>query len=98
MAVCENPWIFYKDIVYLEGLKDYTKIYLAGVQNPFLVLQNMKYFEDFLPKNEFVRIHRSYMVALDKLNTVTKKAVTIGSHTMPVSGHYRDRLFALIQQ
>jgi two-component system, LytTR family, response regulator len=90
--------IFYKDILYLEGLKDYTKIYLAGVQNPFLILQNMKYFEDFLPKNEFVRIHRSYMVAIDKLNTVTKKAVTIGNHTVPVSDHYRDRLFAVIQQ
>lgn len=89
--------IVYSDILYLEGLKDYTKIYLAGQANPMLVLQNVKYFEDFLPKGDFVRIHRSYIVSISKLNTITKKAVTIDKNTMPVSDNYRDKLFAVIQ-
>ncbi|MEI6946880.1 LytTR family DNA-binding domain-containing protein [Paraflavisolibacter sp. H34] len=90
--------ILYNDILYLEGLKDYTKIFLANTTNPLLILQNLKYFEDFLPGNEFVRIHRSYIVPVSKLNTITKKEVTIGGHAMPVSDNYRDRLFALIQK
>ena len=88
--------VFYKDILYLEGLKDYTKIHLSTSSNPLLILQNLKYFEDALPKGEFVRIHRSYIVAMDKLNTVTKKMVAIGQRDIPISDNYRDKLFSLI--
>lgn len=88
--------VFYCDIIYLEGLKDYTKIYLEGNPNPLLILQNLKYFEDFLPKEDFVRIHRSFMIPVRKLNTITRKLVTIGNFSMPVSDNYRDRLFSII--
>lgn len=89
--------IFYKDVLYLEGLKDYTKIHLAGIQHPLLVLQNLKFFEDSLPKEEFLRVHRSYIVSLNKLNTITKKVVAIGNRDIPVSDNYRERLFSIIQ-
>jgi two-component system LytT family response regulator len=88
--------IFYSDILYMEGLKDYTKIYLVNQQHPLLVLQNLKHFEDSLPNNEFVRIHRSYIIAMSKLSTITRKSITIGDIAMPVSDNYRDRLFSLI--
>ena len=88
--------IFYSDIIYLEGLKDYTKIYLEGNPNPLLILQNLKYFEDFLPKEDFVRIHRSFITSIRKLNTITRKLVTIGNHSMPISDNYRERLFSII--
>jgi DNA-binding LytR/AlgR family response regulator len=88
--------IFFKDIIYMEGLKDYTKIYLEAVPNPLLVLQNLKYFEEFLPKDDFIRVHRSYITSIKKLNTITRKLVTIGNVSMPVSDHYRDGLFSLI--
>lgn len=65
--------IFYSDILYLEGLKDYTKIYLEGSKAPLLILQNLKQFEETLPKDEFVRIHRSYIIPVSKLNTIAKK-------------------------
>jgi DNA-binding LytR/AlgR family response regulator len=90
--------VFYNNIRYLEGLKDYTKIHLEGTTIPLLILQNLKYFEDSLPKNEFVRIHRSYIVPISKLNTVTKKLLTIGSSSLPVSDNYRDKLFSMIGQ
>jgi len=88
--------VFYNDIIYLEGLKDYTKIHLANNPNPLLILHNLKYFEELLPAQQFVRIHRSYIISLSKLNTITKKAVTIGTVSMPVSDNYRSGLFSLL--
>ena len=85
--------IFYRDILFLEGLKDYTKIHLLGKSSPLLILHNLEYFEDLLPKNDFIRIHRSYIVSIEKLITITKKMVTIENNTLPVGENYRDRFF-----
>ncbi len=88
--------IFYDDILYLEGFKDYTKLYMASSSSPLLVLHILKHFEDFLPAGEFVRVHRSYIIPLRKINTVSRKAVTIGNTSLPVSDNYRERLFSII--
>ncbi|MBE7172192.1 MAG: response regulator transcription factor [Williamsia sp.] len=88
--------VFYNDILYMEGLKDYTKIYLESNQKPLLILHNLKYFEELLPAQQFVRIHRSYIIAVSKLNAITRKAVTIGDITMPLSDNYRSGLFSLL--
>ena len=85
--------IFYGDILYLEGFKDYTKIYLANSSSPLRVLHNLKYFEEQLAKNEFIRIHRSYIVPIRMLNTISRKSVTIGNKTLPVSDNYRGHFF-----
>jgi len=90
--------IFYNDILYLEGYKDYTKLYLANTNSPLLVLHNLKYFEELLQENGFIRIHRSYIVPIRMLNTISRKSVTIGNRSLPVSDNYRDNLFLLIQQ
>ena len=65
--------IFYNDVLYLEGFKDYTKIYLANFTSPLLVLHNLKYFEELLQENEFMRIHRSFIVPSRMLNTFSRK-------------------------
>jgi two-component system LytT family response regulator len=90
--------IFYDDILYLEGYKDYTKVYLSSVSSPLLILHSLKYFEDLFEKTHFIRIHRSYIVPIRKVNTVSRKSVTIGTHALPVSDNYRENLFALIEQ
>lgn len=90
--------IFFDDILYLEGYKDYTKMHLSGSPNPLLILHNLKYFEDMLDKHEFSRIHRSYIVAIRKINTASRKSVTIFQHSLPVSDNYRDSFFARIEQ
>jgi two-component system, LytTR family, response regulator len=90
--------LFYDDILYLEGFKDYTKIYLASATSPLLILHNLKYFEDLFEETAFTRIHRSYIVAIRKLNTVSRKSVTINNQTLPVSDNYRDKLFAVLEQ
>ncbi len=90
--------IFYDDILYLEGYKDYTKVHLISSHNPLLILHNLKYFEDLLDKKQFIRIHRSYMVSLRKIHTASRKAVTINNNSLPVSDNYRDSFFSLIEQ
>ena len=88
--------IFYNEILYLEGLKDYTKIYLVNAPAPMLVLHNLGYFEELLADTDFIRIHRSYIVPIRMLNTVSRKSVTIGNKTLPVSDSYRDKLFSAV--
>ena len=88
--------IFYTDILYLEGFKDYTKIYLASTPSPLVILHNLKHFEDILQGNEFIRIHRSYIAPIRMITTVSRKSVTIGNKTLPVSDNYRERLFSAI--
>jgi two-component system LytT family response regulator len=90
--------VFYDDILYLEGYKDYTKLYLGSVSSPMLILHSLKYFEDLLQKSSFIRIHRSYIVPIRKVNTVSRKSLTIGKQNFPVSDNYRENLFSLIEQ
>lgn len=89
--------IFYDDILYLEGYKDYTKLHLSNSPNPLLILHNLKYFEDLLDKKDFIRIHRSYIVAIRKINTISRKSVTIHTNLLPVSDNYREGFFAQIE-
>lgn len=90
--------IFYSDIMYLEGYKDYTKVHLGSSSSPLLILHNLKYFEDMLNQQEFIRIHRSYIVPLQKVNTVSRKSVTIKASTLPVSDNYRENFFSVIEK
>lgn len=90
--------IFYSDILYLEGFKDYTKVHLKTSTTPLLVLYNLKYFETILDGTEFVRVHRSFIVPVRMLNTISRKSVTIGNKNIPVSDNYREKFFSIIDQ
>ncbi|MFI5132772.1 MAG: LytR/AlgR family response regulator transcription factor [Chitinophagales bacterium] len=90
--------IFYSDILYMEGFKDYTKIHLKNTPGPLLVLYNLKHFESLLEQNEFIRIHRSFIVPVRMLNTISRKSVTIGNKNIPVSDNYREKFFSIIGQ
>jgi DNA-binding LytR/AlgR family response regulator len=78
------------DILYIEGLKDYAKVFLANEQKPLLTLTTLKKLEERLPPTKFLRIHRSFIISLDKVNAVTKSSVQIGKTTIQVSEPYRD--------
>ncbi len=90
--------IFFDDILYLEGYKDYTKVHLHNSNNPLLVLHNLKYFEDMLDKKQFIRVHRSYIISIRKVDIASRKSVTIRSHELPVSDNYREGFFSIIEQ
>ena len=79
------------DIRYIEGLKDYISIYTAAER--IVTLQNMKKMEDILPANRFVRVHRSYIVALDKIGSIERGRMFIDDNIIPVGDTYREAFF-----
>jgi DNA-binding LytR/AlgR family response regulator len=85
-------------ILYIEGLKDYVKIYTEG-KKPILSLLTMKGLVGSLPANLFLRIHKSYIVAIDKITAILRNRVMIGDKWIPVGenyrGEFRKRMFKL---
>jgi two-component system, LytTR family, response regulator LytT len=78
------------DILYIEGLKDYVKVHLQSAPKPILSLTSLKALEEKLPAKRFMRIHRSYIVALDKIQSVTRQSVQIGEVHLTVSDQYKE--------
>lgn len=77
-------------ITYIEGLKDYAKINLKDSEKGILSLITLKALEEKLPKGRFMRIHKSFIVSLEKITSVTKNAVYMGNKMFPVSEQYKD--------
>ncbi len=82
------------EILYIEGLKDYISIYTSNER--IVTLQNMKKMEDILPVNRFVRVHRSYIVALDKIASIERGRIFIHDKIIPVGDTYRDTFYKYI--
>jgi len=87
-----------KDIIYIEGLKDYVKVYLENSTKPILTLTSLKALEAKLPAKQFMRIHRSYIVALDKIQSVTKNSVNIGELSVTVGEQYKEGFSAYLSK
>lgn len=79
------------DILYIEGLKDYVRIYLEN-GTKIMSLMNMKNLEDNLPKPEFMRTHRSYIVHMTKINMVDRFRLVFGETYIPISDSYKDEV------
>ncbi|WP_424043998.1 LytR/AlgR family response regulator transcription factor [Prevotella denticola] len=84
--------IMFDDILYIEGLKDYVKIYLTDGREPVMSLMNMKKIEESLPKPEFMRIHRSYIVHMRKIEGIDRFRVVIGNAILPISDSYKTTI------
>lgn len=82
--------IAFIDILYIEGLKDYVKVHLESDTKPILSLTSLKALEEKLPTRKFMRIHRSYIVALDKISAVSRNKVQIGDTNIAVSDQYKE--------
>lgn len=82
------------DILYIEGLKDYISIFT--IKERVVTLQNMKKMEEILPSSHFVRVHRSYIVALDKIASIERGRIYISDKIIPVGDTYRDEFFKYI--
>jgi two-component system, LytTR family, response regulator LytT len=80
----------FADIRYVEGLKDYVKVYRRGEAKPLLSLTSLKALEERLPARQFMRIHRSFIVGLQHIGSVGRGTVQIGAETIPVSDGYRE--------
>ena len=85
------------DILYIEGVKDYIKIYLSTSARPVLTRMTLKAMEEKLPSPAFVRIHKSFLVAAGKITTIKRDIVCIGDKEIPVSGSYKSNLTRILK-
>jgi len=83
--------INFNDIRYIEGLKDYVKVYLVSETQPLLSLSSLKSLEEKLPKTKFMRIHRSFIVNLEKIETIERSRIVFGKVYIPVSDQYKEQ-------
>lgn len=81
--------INFSDIVYIEGLKDYVKVVLTTESQPVLSLTSLKKLEERLPADRFMRIHRSFIIALDKIDHIERSQVIIKDQRITVGEQYR---------
>jgi len=85
------------DILYVEGLKDYIKIYACTGNKPILTLSSLKLIEEKLHSNNFVRTHKSFIVSVRKIESISKSRIKIEDREIPISDSYRDELFKIIE-
>lgn len=78
------------EILYIEGLKDYIKIYISLNDKPVITLNSLKKLQQNLPSNKFSRIHKSYIVGLDHINSINKSQVMILDKHIPIGESYRN--------
>ena len=83
--------INFNDILYIEGLKDYIKVYTTGEDKPVLSLNSIKSLEQKLPEDQFMRVHRSFIVNLNKIDTIERSRIIFGKTYIPVSDQYKDK-------
>ncbi len=82
--------IFFDDILYVEGLKDYVKIFTDKQVHPILTRLNLKAVEAKLPANQFARIHNSFIVSLPRIKSFQKSQVFIGTTAIPIGEKYGE--------
>lgn len=86
------------DIQFIEGMKEYVRIYITG-QKPIMTLLSMKLLEAKLPKEKFMRVHRSYIVSLGKIRTIERFTVVYDDkHRIPVSDNYKEKFQAFLDK
>jgi two-component system response regulator LytT len=97
----ENEYLFLKveyqlvriplnDIIYIEGLKDYVKVWLQSAEKPVLSLTSLKSLEEKLPAKRFMRIHRSFIVSLEKITSISRGSVNVNKINITVGDQYKE--------
>lgn len=86
------------EILYIEGMKDYIKIFIESSTKPIITKMSLKMLEEKLSRHRFIRTHKSYIISADKITAIKRDLVCIGSHELPLSEVYRanlDRILSL---
>lgn len=86
----------FDEILYLEGARDY--VFIHTVKDKLVTLDSLRNFEDVLPSSRFVRIHKSFIAAVDKIDAVEKSRVVIGENFLPVGESHKQAFLAAINK
>ncbi len=84
--------------MFISGLRDYTQIHLKGKSAPLITLLNLKYFEERLPEQQFIRVHRSYIVAVRHIDMVGRKEMQVAHENIPIGITFQPALEALLNK
>ncbi len=84
------------DITYIEGMKDYVKIYLATAKKPVLTKSTLKAMEEKLPAQQFMRVHKSFIVHVEKIESIRNREIRIGEAEIPVGESNLEELLRLL--
>ena len=85
-----------RDILYIESLDDYVKIHLIH-QKPIVARMTMKHMQEKLPASKFARIHRSYLVALNRIKSIRGKQVEVESNSLPIGNSYEEEFLKIFK-
>ncbi len=88
--------IRFADILFIEGMGDYWRIITTSKK--IMSLLNYKKLEEILPQNQFVRVHKSFIISLDKIDSVERNRIKIGDRLIPISETYRKSFFDRIEK
>lgn len=84
------------DILYIEGMDSYVKIYAGG--KPVLSLMSMKAMLEMLPTDDFLRVHRSFIIPISKVNSIRNKVIKVGDKEIPIGGTYEETVESILKK
>ena len=88
----------FDEILYIEGVKDYLRIVLEGSQKPILTLMSMKSMEEYLPSPRFMRVHRSYIVQMNKIKEIDRGQIVFDRQRITISEGYKNNVQQYLQE
>ncbi|MCB2197061.1 MAG: LytTR family DNA-binding domain-containing protein [Bacteroidetes bacterium] len=86
----------FDDILFIEGMNEYLRI--NTTKEKIMTLQNFKSLQESLPKDNFIRVHKSYMVAINKIESIEKNRIKIGEKLIPISSTYKEAFFLMLNK
>jgi len=106
ISLVQNEFIFIRtdkrivrvnlsEILFIEALRNYVAI--QTVHQKILTLQNLRAIEEILPPQKFIRVHKSFITAIDKIDSVERQRIFIGAHTIPIGDTYVKQFFEAIK-
>jgi DNA-binding LytR/AlgR family response regulator len=87
----------FEDILFCEGMKDYTQVYIRGKSDPILTLNNLKSFFSKLPAEEFMRVHRSYIISISHIDSIARNEIYIGKKIIPIGDSFKSDFYQMIE-
>jgi DNA-binding LytR/AlgR family response regulator len=87
--------INFKDILFVEGMKDYLRIWTT--YEKVMTLLSFKKLEEILPSDKFIRIHKSYLISIDKIESIERNRIKIAGERLPIGNSYRRQFYKIIE-
>ena len=84
------------DVLYIESIKDYVKVKTSDKE--IVTQQKISYLEESLPREQFLRIHRSFIVNVEKIDAYTATDVEIGKHSIPIGRNYKNDVMKILSK